>query len=430
LGDLPLALHLAGSFLKRYVRSPLGKPGAYLAALRRKGLLDHPSLQGKDVTISPTGHTAHVARTFALSLERLSSEDEVDALARSLLGRAAYFACGEPIPRALLLKTMGSIAEDPDDTHTEDALARLTDLGLVESNDEGAVVVHRLVASFARNAGSGEEDRGGVEETLLGEAREVNKSGVPGPLLVWQAHLRSVTEGAWHREDRTAADIANELGYHLWRIGDYSGARPYYERALAIDEKVLGAEHRDTAQSLNNLGVLLYSQGDLAGARPYYERALAIREKVLGAEHRETARSLNNLGALLDSQGDLAGARLCYERALAIHEKILGAEHPDTAISLNNLGFLLDSQGDLAGARPYLERALAIREKVLGAEHPNTAISLNNLGALLRSQGDLAGARLHYERALAIFEARLGPDHPDTKIVRGNLATLGDSSGS
>lgn len=372
LGDLPLALHLAGSFLKQYVHSPIGKPAAYLAALRRKGLLDHPSLQRKDVTISPTGHTAHVARTFALSFERLSPEDEIDALARSLLGRAAYFAWGEPIPRDLLLKTMGSIAEDPDDTRTEDALARLTDLGLVESNEEGALVVHRLVASFARNAGNGEEDRITVEETLLEEANRLNNAGVPRPLLVWQAHLRSVTEGAWHREDTTAAGLANALGFHLWMIGDYSGARQYFERALAIREKVLGAEHPDTAPSLNNLGALLDSQGDLVGARPYFERALAINEEVLGEEHSHTAKSLNNLGGLLASQGDQAGAWESHERALAIREKFLGPAHPDTARSLYWRGFLLKRQGDLAGARLHYERALAIWEKALGPEHPDT----------------------------------------------------------
>ncbi len=77
-------------------------------------------------------------------------------------------------------------------------------------------------------------------------------------------------------------------------------ARPYfYARALAIREKVLGAEHPDTATSLNNMGALLQAMGELAEARPYYARALAIREKVLGAEHPATATSLNNMGALL-----------------------------------------------------------------------------------------------------------------------------------
>ena len=44
------------------------------------------------------------------------------------------------------------------------------------------------------------------------------------------------------------------------------------------------------------------------GARPLYERALAIYEKSLGPDHPNTAFSLNNLAGLLQAQGDLAGA--------------------------------------------------------------------------------------------------------------------------
>jgi len=472
IGDLPLALHLAGSFLERYAEAPSGQPAAYLEALRRKGLLNHPSLQGRLVGRLPTSHEVHIGRTFALSVERLKREDAVDGLALAFLARAACFAPGEPIPRDLLFKTMAPAAENEKGRlEAEDALGRLTTLGLLEAGKAGALVMHRLVAELARDLGDNTAARTAVEETLYAEANALNKAGYPAPLLAWQPHLRAVVDNARQREDKLAARLCSALDYHLSAIGDLAGARPYSERALAIREKVLGAEHTDTARSLNNLGVLLRSQGDLAGARlyferalairekvlgvehpdtatslnnlgallrsqgdlagarPYYERALAINEKVLGAEHPDTALSLNNLGALLQSQGDLAGARPYYERALAINEKVLGAEHPDTALNLNNLGFLLQSQGDLAGARPYVERALAIREKVLGAEHPDTAISLNNLGFLLRSQGDLAGARPYYERALAIREKVLGPEHPDTAISLNNVGALLDSQG-
>ena len=56
-------------------------------------------------------------------------------------------------------------------------------------------------------------------------------------------------------------------------------ARPLYERALGICEKVLGPEHPKTATTLNNLAVLLQAQGDLAGARPLLRaRAGDLRE--------------------------------------------------------------------------------------------------------------------------------------------------------
>jgi hypothetical protein len=42
-------------------------------------------------------------------------------------------------------------------------------------------------------------------------------------------------------------------------------------------------------------------KGDLAGARPLFERALAIDEKALGHEHPEVATNLANLANLLQA---------------------------------------------------------------------------------------------------------------------------------
>ena len=137
-----------------------------------------------------------------------------------------------------------------------------------------------------------------VEETLLAKARRLNNAGYPAPLLAWQPHLRAVTDAAQKREDERAADLCNTLGYHLNAIGDLAGARPYYERALAIDEKVLGPDHPDTAIDLNNLGYLLQAMGDLAGARLYYERALSLFEARLGPDHPNPRIVRGNLAAL------------------------------------------------------------------------------------------------------------------------------------
>ena len=279
LGDLPLALHLAGSFLARYRYAVT--PSAYLAQLQQPGWLEHPSLQGWKLTrdISPTLHEQHVARTFTLSYERLAAHDTTDALALALLARAAYFAPGEPIPRDVLLATLSQEADNPDAILSrEDALQRLYDLGLLEPATSGAVRLHRVLAAFVQSAHSDLEAQTVVEQTMLTTAHRLNAAGDPRPLLALEVHLRTVTDAAQRREDTQAALLCNELGVHLHVVGQYAEARPYYERALAIYEQVLGPEHPDTATSLNNLGFLLQAQGDLGGARPYYERALAIRD--------------------------------------------------------------------------------------------------------------------------------------------------------
>ena len=91
--------------------------------------------------------------------------------------------------------------------------------------------------------------------------------------------------------------------------------------------EVLGEDHPDTAMSLNNLGSLLQAQGDYAGAKPYLERALAIRMEVLGEGHLDTAQSFWWMGSLINKR-EMAAANPDYERALAIFETRSGRNTP------------------------------------------------------------------------------------------------------
>ncbi|MCX6050734.1 MAG: tetratricopeptide repeat protein [Chloroflexi bacterium] len=424
LGDLPLALHLAGSYLKCYQWAIT--PTAFLAQLRSPTLLQHRALQqGRHAQRSPTQHDHNVARTFALSYDRLDASEPVDALALKLLARTAYFAPGVPIPRPLLLASSGSNQDDPEVAlQSEDALHRLVELGLLESEANGALRLHRLLARFLQMVSIDDNAQADVEETMSIFAYNDNMSGYPARLLAWQPHLQHVTDCAQLRNDQRSAKLATSLGYHFKAVGDLVGARPYYEQALTIRRQVLGEEHPDTASSLNNLGNLLQAQGDLTTAKPYYEQALTIRRQVLGEEHPDTARSFNNLGLLLKVQGDLTTARFYYEQALVIYKKVLSEQHPNIAASLNNLGSLLQDQGDLATARAYFEQALAIRQKTLGEQHPDTAQSLRRLGRILWKEGKWALAHPYYEQALAIYMLRLGPNHRKTRTVRHILKKL------
>ena len=422
LGRLPLALDHAAATCKRTQMS-------FAAYATKASSLIAAAPRG-------AGYPRSVAATFDLAIDDAVRQCPAAEALMAFLAQCAP----ERIPMTLV---EGAI---DDETERMAALAALSEVSLVKHDpfEDGtpAVTVHRLVQAVARaRANANATAQHAVERLIARLATIYPGDGYDNPAS-WPRcapltpHLLAScgTEMADATASSECADLLNRAGSYFHGRAAYSEARPLYERALAIREKVLGPEHPDTAMSLNNLAVLLQDQGDLAGARPLFERALAIREKVLGPEHPDTATSLNNLAGLLQDQGDLAGARPLFERALAIREKVLGPEHPDTATSLNNLAGLLRDQGDLAGARPLYERALAIREKVLGPEHPDTAKSLNNLADLLRSQGDLAGARPLYERALAICEKVLGPEHPDTATSLNNLALLlraqGDLAGA
>jgi len=390
LDGLPLALHLAGSFLARY-RDEI-TPAAYLAQLHGPRLLKHRSLQRSE-GLAPTKHDLDVGRTFALSYDRLNPHDPRDAQARALLARAARFAPGNVIPRPLLLAALPVVDDDPDATLMRaDALRRLIELGLVER--EGAVNegvrLHRLLALFVNGAitdGEACEASAAVDEVLLKEARRLIDVGLPGELLLLQPHLRAATDAALTEANERADRLCLVLGRALEKLAAYRQAQGYVERALAIRERTLPPDHPDVAWAVTCLATVLRDQGEYARARPLYERALAIRERSPPPDHPNITQSLNNLASVLSDQGEYARARPLYERALAIQERSPPPDHPDLAWTLNNLASVLSDQGEYARARPLYERALAIQERSLQSVHPYTAIVRHNLDVLPPSDG-------------------------------------------
>jgi len=433
LGYLPLALHLAGSYLQRYGGEAIGQPAVYLTAIRAPDLLEHASMTHGG--LSPTRHEQHVARTFALSHDRLNTGLAVDDYARSILDHAAHFAPGEAIPRHLLKQCMRvDGADEAGQWHFTDGLTRLGALGLIDVTPH-SLSLHRLVRAFVQQARQGAVGaRNSVEAALNSAAYQAVETGLPANLLPWQAHLRFVADMAEKHGSEHAGALLNNLGFHLRVIADLTGARQAYERALHIDERAYGPDHPEVAIRVNNLGGVLRAEGDLAGAKQAYERALHIGEAAYGPNHPNVAIYVNNLGGILRAESDLPGARQAYERALRIDEKVYGPDHPEVATDVNNLGSVLQDQGDLPGARQAYERALRIFETCYGPDHPDVATDVNNLGRVLQDQGDLPGAKQAFERALQIDETTYGPNHPNVARDGNNLGLVlhaeGDLAGA
>ena len=169
LGDLPLAIHMAGSFLHTYRNSTLGEPQNYLKQLRHMTPLQHPSLQEEGLTYS-TGHIQDVGKTFALSYDQLDKTNPIDKIALDLLSSTIYFAPGELIPRDLLKMTLGSnnigMAEE---LRIENALGRLVSLGLIENQKNNTLYLHRLLVQFLQTRLElvGTEVKANVEKAIF-----------------------------------------------------------------------------------------------------------------------------------------------------------------------------------------------------------------------------------------------------------------------
>lgn len=425
LGGLPLALHVAGSYLNIRLSMSVAE---YEAELERLGGgLNLPDLPPSLATDNPTRHERSLYATFLISWNFLEDSPE-DRAARYIFQAAGYCVPNEPIGDEVFAKLVGKEVCDL-------ALTRLDAVGLVErgriwldevdfmlseQSELPGISLHPLVAEAARKldqeAGSGAAESAlpALGKVLIGSER----------YLQVKPHLGPVAEALRGCASELSADDLDVLAKLLVLIGDRSGAQMYYEQALAIRRSALGEQHPDTAISLNNLGDLHKEMRNLPGARTYYEQALAIRRAVLSEQHPDTATSLNNLGALLQKMGDRAGARTCYEQALAIRLAALGEQDPATIDSLYHLGDLLKEMGDLLGARTCYEQALANWQAVLGEKDPHTVINLYILGDLLREMNDLDRARAYYEQALAIRRAALNEGDLDIVDSLCRLAEL------
>ncbi len=127
--------------------------------------------------------------------------------------------------------------------------------------------------------------------------------------------------------------------------------------ALVNQRKLLGHDDPATACSMNSMGELLLKMGDFVGAKSYFEQALHSRRKLLGEEALDTAASRNNLGVVLKALGDLQGARECYEKALAIWCKKLGKGDPDISEGLCNMASVCGALNEPAKALSFKKQA-------------------------------------------------------------------------
>lgn len=239
------------------------------------------------------------------------------------------------------------------------------------------------------------------------------------PLLTEALAIRERLRGAEHLEVAVTLVRLGSLA-HLSGRGD---AVPLFRRALAIREKRLGAETSEVADVLNKLGVAFAAQGELDDAEKTLRRSLDLSERLWGPNDPRVAKVLHNLSGIALYRGDAAAGERLLERALAIREKALPPDDLDLAGSREALAVLRLEQRRPAEAAELLSRLVATAEKVYGPRHPDFARPLLNLGLARRDLGQDAAATQLFERALGVFERTVTPDHP--LIVRA-LATLAD----
>lgn len=236
--------------------------------------------------------------------------------------------------------------------------------------------------------------------------------------------LTGDAERIWGSDDPNMVKLFNMIGLLHYELGHYNDADQWYQRGLALAERLGAPAREDLRNVLTNLGSLRDTQRRDGEAVEFHKRSMAISEQLKGPDDLHVGWSLNNIGGTYGNLKRWKEAEEAYLRALRIKEKALGPNDPDVGLTVSNLGTLYTDLKRWDEAERYLVRAIDILERAYGNHHPRVATANLRLGNLRHERGNLAEAERYFKKAIAAWKASLGAAHPDVALGLGNLARL------
>ncbi len=431
LGGLPLALELAKQFLN--VRTSL-----YIEAL-----LDEIKKTGEMKTLDifaekygdqlPSGHVKAVGATIKLSWDLASDRSKQVLQAMSLLAP-------EPVPKRLLRQILDMPETGGLSDHLDDAIDELDKkLSLIINLDEdGDPIIHRLVAGFVKGTVALSEDLRGfqnpaglnlfgqvvnVVENEMSRCREDTdiKSYYELGKIVPHADILLSSEFA---NIESIVDISNYISWHYKKKGLYHLAEKYGRISLKLTEKHNEPGSKSIALSKTYLGLVLRDLGNLSEAESLLREALESNKKSFEPGHPEIAKKQSNLALVLRDLGNLPEAESLLREAFESDKKSFEPGHPEIAKKQSNLALVLRDLGNLPEAESLMREALESDKKSFEPGHLSIAISQSNLAMVLKDLGNLPEAESLLREALESDKKSFEPGHPSIAKRQSNLANV------
>jgi hypothetical protein len=412
LGDLPLAAAQAAGYLEQTDLPPAD----YLRRFRAQRAT---VLARGDVV----GYAGRIDTTWALSLERLSSEDPA---AVQLLQLAAFLA-PDPIPVALfsdcadlLDEPLRTTAADPD--ALIDTVGALVGYSLARRSADG-FQVHRLVAAVIRHQLGPERQHATAQRVvaLLAAATP----GDPEDPASWAGYARLaphiLATAPLGDHNPASRRLVLDTTRYLQAHGDSHAGRAVCAPLLDRWRAILGPEHLHTLAAASSLTIALISVGEAEAARALGEDTLQRSRRVLGPDHLVTLWAAAALTTAMLHLGEAQPTRAVGDDTLQRSRRMLGPDHAITLLAATALTTALVELGEAQAARALGEDALKRCRRVFGPNHTTTLAAASTLTLALVRLGVAEPARTLGEDTLQRCRRVLGPDHV---ITLGAAAAL------
>lgn len=410
LGNLPLALHQAGAYLRQ--------TGTTLVSFHNDlGLMLDEAASG----IDPERTIARVWNVTLAAVEERSDE------AITLLYALAWLS-PDDCPRGLLTPLC------PDGRALNKALGVLATYNLIHATGP-AVRIHRLLQITLRRtpdpAGLSltplPAARGRAEATrVLWHALHPEDAASPAPGATWDlclphvlALVATVPDGY---DDAPALPLYIEAAerFHEQDLDDK--ALPLWEGIMRVYERRDPPDTPEVLHARHRLAGALLATGESHLASGLLDEVVADRAELLGAHHPDTLESLHVLGACRLSEGDVRSAEAVLSRAARARERVLGRSHLQTLRSRGYLAACYAMQRRPDQAVVLLEQVAAELAHALGPDHLDTLEYRVLLAASLMVTARLDEAVRLQEAVTADYERVLGGDDPHTMHARTDLS--------
>ena len=231
------------------------------------------------------------------------------------------------------------------------------------------------------------------------------------------------------KDDRGAAAILRIKGHLYWATGKMQEAKLTLRKSLDIERAHNKRPTEELANAYKEMGHIHQELGEMSEAQACYEQSLTIHRSIDGEMAKSVAIDRTNLALVAQKLGDVSTAYNHYEHALEIQKEVYGTKHHSIATCIKNMGGLMFEIGDYPKAKQAFLQALKIDSELHPEGHPELGRDYNNLGLVFQRLDQPAEAFQYYERALQINIGLFGAEHPKVAIQYNNLATLLEAQG-
>lgn len=455
IGNLPLALHLAGTYLAATGANPWPDRHAPRSFEDYERAINARTLD----IVDDTGQ--NIARIWHISLDLLTRRGKPQA--RVLLQLLSSMA-DSPVPYQLMLDpdllTSSNLFSDLSGSGLWELIQGLAHLGLVDVTGPingvddarkkvSTLSVHPLVRNAAKSYAP---PAGRANEYLVTAVALVHRAATdpqleqtsdPTTWSAWAAitpHAAELARAVTSESDiphatlHKAYDAAGVAAGYLRDSGMYASAEAEFRELLSHSRKRLGDDYPLTLTIHTRLAFVLHYLHLYEAAEVEHRAVLEIQARTLGNDHPDTLHSRNRAAHMLLHLGQYELAEPEIRSVLERQRDILEPEDEHLLLSREDLANVMGALGRYEQAAEEHRAIVATYSRLHGNTDRKTLNARFHLASVLHDLGSYIEAKSEFLTVLESEVQILGEAHPATFDTREEVAHmryhLGDPDGA